>query len=74
MAARLGRHLRETLPCEGVMLVFNNEPPCQTLFHAHLHVVPRYTGDEMDRTFGVPTSPQERETMARLLTVAPLPS
>jgi histidine triad (HIT) family protein len=67
VGAQLGRHLREALPCSGVMLVMNNEAPCQTLFHAHLHVVPREPGDCMDRTFGVPVPAPERAAMAERL-------
>lgn len=64
VAARLGRRLREALGCPGVMMVFNNEAPCQTLFHAHLHVIPRHPGDEMDRTFGGPVAPEDRARIA----------
>jgi histidine triad (HIT) family protein len=64
VARDLAERLREALPCSGVMLVFNNEAPCQTLFHAHLHVVPRHAGDEMDRTFGASVEPEERAAIA----------
>ena len=67
VARTLAIRLREALPCPGVMLVFNNEAPCQTLFHAHLHVVPRDFGDEMDRKFGSEVGAAERvETAGRL--------
>jgi histidine triad (HIT) family protein len=64
---RLAGRLREALPCSGVMLVFNNEPPCQTLMHAHLHVVPREHGDEMDTKFGEFVPEPERVAMAERL-------
>jgi len=67
VARDLGVRVRETLGCPGVMLLFNNELPCQTVFHAHLHVIPRHEGDEMDRPFGVPVPDDaRRETAARL--------
>ena len=67
VARALAARLREALPCAGVMLVFNNEAPCQTLFHAHLHVIPREFGDEMDARFGHEVSADERaETATRL--------
>jgi histidine triad (HIT) family protein len=65
VAARLAKRMRAVLGCPGVMLVLNNEAPCQTLFHAHLHVIPRHHGDEMDRTFGGPVPPEDRTAMAR---------
>jgi histidine triad (HIT) family protein len=60
----LGASLRAALPCTGVMLAINNEEPCQSLFHAHLHVVPREPGDRMDRRFGEAVEPAERARMA----------
>jgi histidine triad (HIT) family protein len=67
VARTLGRRLREQLQCPGIMLVFNNEEPCQSLFHAHLHVVPRYHGDEMDVKYGSAPERFEREAMAARL-------
>lgn len=67
VARDLAARQRAILGCPGVMLVFNNEEPCQTVFHAHVHVVPRWRGDEMDRTFGTPVEEQERREMARRL-------
>jgi len=45
-------------------LVFNNEAPCQTLFHAHLHVVPREHGDWLDEKLADPVDPAARAAMA----------
>lgn len=67
VARDLGRKLGPALGSPGVMFVFNNEAPCQTLFHAHLHVVPREHGDEMDRRFGGPVPPADRAVMAARL-------
>lgn len=64
VAREMGRKLQTGLPCSGVMLVFNNDAPCQTLFHAHLHVVPREPGDEMDQRFGASVGEGERAEMA----------
>jgi len=63
----LGRELLAALPCPSVMLLFNNEAPCQSLFHAHLHVVPREHGDCMDRRFGGEVPEVERRAMAARL-------
>lgn len=67
VARDVGRLLIERLGAPGVMFVFNNEAPCQSLFHAHLHVVPRYPGDAMDHRFGDPAPPTERAALARRL-------
>jgi histidine triad (HIT) family protein len=67
VARELALLLRRAMPDAGIMLAFNNEPPCQTVFHAHLHVVPRYEGDDMDRKFGAAVQDDERATMAARL-------
>lgn len=67
VARDLASRLREALPFPGVMLVFNNEEPCQTLFHAHLHVIPRAHGDEMDTKFGSEVPATDRAAMAARL-------
>jgi histidine triad (HIT) family protein len=67
VARDLAARLRDALPCAGVMLVFNNEAPCQTLFHAHLHVIPREFGDEMDARFGIAVGTTQRVEMAARL-------
>ena len=47
MAQKLGEVLRRSsLKCEGVNLFLaDGEAAGQEVFHTHLHVVPRYTGD-----------------------------
>jgi histidine triad (HIT) family protein len=67
VAREMALLLRRSMPDAGIMLAFNNEPPCQTVFHAHLHVVPRYPGDEMDRKFGEAVTDEERAAMAARL-------
>lgn len=49
LAAReVARWQRERLGCAGVTLYQANEPAgFQTVFHFHMHVVPRYPGDEI---------------------------
>jgi len=45
-ATTIGRRLKERLGADGVNLVMNNGAAAgQEVFHAHLHVIPRYTGD-----------------------------
>ena len=43
---RLAAHMTEALGCDGFNLVQNNgEVAGQTVFHFHLHLIPRYQGD-----------------------------
>jgi len=44
----VSRLLRERLGCAGVSVIQSNEPAAwQTVFHYHVHVVPRYPGDPL---------------------------
>ena len=46
LAQRIGAHMKEKLGCDGLNLVQNNgEAAGQTVFHFHLHLIPRYQGD-----------------------------
>ena len=47
VAAKLGKAMKKGLGCEGFNLVQNNgEAAGQTVFHFHMHVIPRYAGGE----------------------------
>jgi histidine triad (HIT) family protein len=63
----MGLLLRRAYDGCGVMIAINNEAPCQSLFHAHLHVVPRVSGDEMDHLFGAAVAEGERAEVAAFL-------
>lgn len=46
MAQRVALKMKDKLHCEGVNLVQNNEEVAgQTVFHFHMHVIPRYADD-----------------------------
>lgn len=46
LATCIARALRDALGCEGLNIVQNNgEIAGQTVFHFHLHLIPRYAGD-----------------------------
>lgn len=46
MAQKVALKMKEKLQCDGVNLVQNNEETAgQTVFHFHMHVIPRYTND-----------------------------
>ena len=43
LAKKIGAHMTETLGCEGFnLLQNNNEVAGQTVFHFHMHLIPRY--------------------------------
>ncbi len=61
LAKRIMKQLKEKLHCEGLNLVQNNgELAGQTVFHFHMHVIPRYSDDEQNINW-VPGSPKEGE-------------
>jgi histidine triad (HIT) family protein len=64
-AQRLAKRLREKLDCEGMNTIQSSEPAAmQTVFHAHVHVIPRYSDDGLK----LPAHPQpaEHEELAGL--------
>jgi histidine triad (HIT) family protein len=55
---RLAERMRERLRCDGVNLLNACEPAAwQTVFHFHVHVIPRYDEDPLQ----LPTKPQQAE-------------
>lgn len=77
-AKKLAAAIKRTdLKMEGFVLQMNNGKAAnQTVFHAHLHLIPRYTGDEARAPSGQGSSqppqkaPEERVPMAELAPVA----
>lgn len=58
---------RKALRCDGYNIVQNNgEAAGQTVFHFHIHVIPRYTGDNAGVTWtpGTLTEEDRQEIMA----------
>ena len=57
-AKRLAGRMRDRLGCDGVNLINSCEPAAwQTVFHLHVHVIPRYEDDPLS----LPTKPKEAE-------------
>ncbi len=55
-AKRLAVTMRDRLGCDGVNLLNSCEPAAwQTVFHFHVHVIPRYEDDPLQ----LPTRPRE---------------
>lgn len=71
-AARMARTLKRALGCEGVTLFQANETAgAQTVFHFHIHVLPRWEGDGMALAWPVKNPPREAlEEMAATLRAA----
>jgi histidine triad (HIT) family protein len=64
-AKRLSLRMRERLGCDGVNVLNASEPAAwQTVFHFHLHVIPRYDDDPLE----LPVRPREaeRQELARV--------
>jgi histidine triad (HIT) family protein len=54
-AKRVATKLRDALDCDGVNLLQSNGAAAwQTIFHLHVHVIPRYEDDPLE----LPTRPQ----------------
>ena len=46
MAKRIATKMKDKLNCDGVNIVQNNEEAAgQTVFHFHMHIIPRYKDD-----------------------------
>jgi histidine triad (HIT) family protein len=57
-AKRLALRMRERLRCDGVNLLNASEPAAwQTVFHFHVHVIPRYRDDPLQ----LPVQPQQAQ-------------
>ncbi len=63
LAKKMATDMTEKLGCDGFNIVQNNgEIAGQTVFHFHMHLIPRYKDDaNMDRFVWNPTSPSDEE-------------
>ena len=52
LAKKMAGKLTDALNCDGFNIVQNNgEIAGQTVFHFHMHLIPRYKGDEVGLTW-----------------------
>lgn len=59
LAKKMAQHMKDVLHCEGFNLVQNNgEIAGQTVFHFHIHLIPRYE-DDAQRIQWNPTHPSD---------------
>jgi histidine triad (HIT) family protein len=71
----IARWQRERLGCAGVSILQANEAAgFQTVFHYHVHVVPRYPGDRVRRAWSEipPAEPADLERVAERLRGGPI--
>jgi len=48
VATKLAKAIKESLNCDGMNILQNNgEIAGQTVFHFHMHIIPRYVGDHV---------------------------
>ena len=66
LAKRIAKAMKSALNCDGLNIVQNNgEVAGQTVFHFHMHIIPRYDKDGQHITWIPGTSEtDERETIA----------
>jgi histidine triad (HIT) family protein len=60
-AARVARGIRDAFSPQGLSVYqANGKAAGQTVFHLHMHLVPRYEGDGMELTWPVKNPPREK--------------
>ena len=64
LSRTVAQALKKSHNCDGVMVRQNNEPASsQHAFHYHMHLFPRYTGDELDTTISISRRPTPEERL-----------
>ena len=69
LAKKMATKMTEALKCDGFNIVQNNgEPAGQTVFHFHMHLIPRYEGDQLGITWktGTLTDEVKNEILEKL--------
>lgn len=69
LAKKLAVKLTDALDCDGFNVVQNNKAVAgQTVFHFHMHLIPRYEGDNAGLTWnqGTLTEEDKQDILAKL--------
>ena len=69
LEARIAKAMKKVFGCDGVNILQNNEEAAgQTVYHFHVHIIPRYADDGIDMTWNtLTTQPEEQEEIAKKL-------
>ena len=68
---RLTRAARKALKPDGLVVTqFNGAPAGQTIFHLHVHVIPRFEGEALGRHGGGMADPAELQALAAQIRAA----
>ena len=72
LASRIAKAMKEALHCDGLNIVQNNgEIAGQTVSHFHMHIIPRYEGDNQNINWVPGTSEaDERNAVAEQIKIA----
>ncbi|MCR5107153.1 MAG: HIT family protein [Lachnospiraceae bacterium] len=69
LAKKMASHLTDKLNCDGFNIVQNNgETAGQTVFHFHIHLIPRYNddGQKIGWKPGQPSQDEQSEILSRI--------
>lgn len=70
VARRVAKAIQAELNCDGMNLLQNNgEAAGQTIFHFHMHLIPRYQGDQVKTTWA-PGKYEDGEAAAMAAAIA----
>ncbi|WGJ15443.1 HIT family protein [Methylocapsa sp. D3K7] len=68
---KIARAVKKALAADGITLLQYNEPAGgQTVFHLHVHIVPRWTGVELRRHAGAMEKPEVLEAFRAKIAAA----
>lgn len=71
VVAKLARAVQKAFAADGVLVSqFNEAPAGQTVFHLHVHVIPRYAGEDVVRHAGAMADPALLARQAQLIRAA----
>lgn len=65
VAKKIATAVKEAYGCDGINILQNNgEAAGQTVFHLHVHIVPRFKGDDVTICWKPGETPTDMETIA----------
>ena len=69
LAVKMSKAMKKALNCDGFNILQNNEEAAgQTVFHFHVHLIPRYAGDDVQiASKPHETTKEEQEEVASLI-------